>query len=166
MASQVVRDVAKEEVAPMNLDNDAANAEKLPVPNGGLSHGSRSPPASYSSSTHGLHSILPASVCRFIAGPAYYRGYLRLLFVTGSFMIVFGVVMLSLCAEYWQPLLAQAFCVGISAGLLFVPTVSLLPTCFSTHLGLAVGIASSCSSLGSVIYPIVLYPPIGQICFP
>ncbi|RYP60502.1 hypothetical protein DL770_009979 [Monosporascus sp. CRB-9-2] len=101
-----------------------------------------------------------------IAGPVYDRGYLRLLLVTGSFLIVFGMMMLSLCTEYWQALLAQAFCVGIGAGLLFVPTVSLLPTYFSAHLGLAVGIASSGSSLGGVIYPIVLYRLIGQIGFP
>ncbi|KAI2622996.1 monocarboxylate permease-like protein, mch4 [Hypomontagnella submonticulosa] len=101
-----------------------------------------------------------------IAGPVYDRGYLRLLLITGSFLVVFGMMMLSLCTEYWQALLAQAFCVGIGAGLLFVPTVSLLPTYFSTHLGLAVGIASSGSSLGGVIYPIVLYRLIEQIGFP
>ena len=101
-----------------------------------------------------------------IAGPIYDRGYLRLLLVTGSFMIVFGYMMLSLCTEYWQALLAQAFCIGIGSGLLFVPTVSLIPTWFSTHIGLAVGIASSGSSLGGVIYSIVLYRLISQIGFP
>ncbi|KAK7217728.1 hypothetical protein V2G26_005731 [Clonostachys chloroleuca] len=101
-----------------------------------------------------------------IAGPLYDRGYLRLLLVTGSFMIVFGLMMLSLCTVYWQALLAQAFVIGIGAGLLFVPTVSLLPTYFSTHMGLAVGVASSGSSLGGVIYPIVLYRLIDQIGFP
>ncbi|KAJ5720911.1 uncharacterized protein N7483_008845 [Penicillium malachiteum] len=92
-----------------------------------------------------------------IAGPLYDRGHLRLLLVTGSFMVVFGLMMLSLCKEYWQALLAQAFCVGIGGGLLFTPTVSLLPTYFSSRIGLAVGIASSGSSLGGVIYPTVLY---------
>ncbi|KAB5522942.1 major facilitator superfamily domain-containing protein [Coniochaeta sp. 2T2.1] len=91
-----------------------------------------------------------------VAGPVYDRGYLCLLLVTGSFMVVFGLMMLSLCDKYWQALLAQAFCVGIGAGLLFVPTVSLLPTWFSTRMWLAIGIASSGSSLGGVIYPIVL----------
>lgn len=101
-----------------------------------------------------------------VAGPIYDRGYLRLLLITGSFMVVFGFMMLSLCTEYWQALLAQAFCVGIGGGLLFTPTVSLLPTWFSTHTGLAIGIASSGSSLGGVIYPIVLYRLISQIGFP
>ena len=101
-----------------------------------------------------------------IAGPVYDRGHLRLLLVSGSFMIVFGLMMLSLSTEYWQALLSQAFCVGIGAGLLFVPTVSLIPTYFSTYIGLAIGIASSGSSLGGVIYPIVLYRLISQVGFP
>ncbi|KAK9366803.1 major facilitator superfamily domain-containing protein [Lipomyces kononenkoae] len=101
-----------------------------------------------------------------VAGPIYDRGYLRLLLLLGSFMVVFGYMMLSLCHEYWQALLAQAICVGIGSGLLFTPTVSLLPTWFSSHIGLAVGIASSGSSLGGVMYPIVLYRLIGPIGFP
>jgi MFS family permease len=101
-----------------------------------------------------------------VTGPIYDRGYLRLLLLTGSFMVVFGYMMLSLCTKYWQALLAQAFCVGIGGGLLFTPTVSLLPTWFSTHTGLAIGIASSGSSLGGVIYPIILYRLISQVGFP
>ena len=101
-----------------------------------------------------------------VAGPIYDRGYLRILLLTGSFMVVFGYMMLSLCHEYWQALLAQAICVGIGSGLLFTPSISLLPTWFSSHIGLAVGIASSGSSLGGVIYPVVLYRLIGPIGFP
>jgi MFS family permease len=105
-------------------------------------------------------------VTGIVAGPIYDRGHLRLLLFTGSLMVVFGYMMLSLCHEYWQALLAQAICVGLGSGLLFTPTVSLLPTWFSSHIGLAVGIASSGSSLGGVIYPIVLYRLIGPIGFP
>ncbi|KAK6076313.1 major facilitator superfamily transporter [Seiridium cupressi] len=101
-----------------------------------------------------------------IAGPIYGRGYLRLLLIAGGLMVVFGMMMLSLSNEYWKALLAQAFCVGIGAGLLFLPTVSLIPTWFSTRIGLAVRIASSGSSLGCVIYPIVLYRLISQVDFP
>jgi MFS family permease len=92
----------------------------------------------------------------FVTGPIYDRGYLRALLIAGSLGIVFGTMMLSLCKEYWQVLLAQGFTVGIGAGCLFVPCVSLLPTYFSTKLGAALGLAVSGSSLGGVIYPIVL----------
>src|SRR3954466_16371502 len=72
----------------------------------------------------------------FVSGPVYDRGYLRTLLITGSFGIVFGHMMLSLCKQYWQVLLAQGFCVGIGAGCLFVPSVAILPTYFSKRLGL------------------------------
>ncbi|KAI4166924.1 MAG: hypothetical protein LQ343_007627 [Gyalolechia ehrenbergii] len=99
------------------------------------------------------------------AGPVYDRGYLRTLLFVGSFGVVFGHMMLSLCTEYWQVVLAQGICVGLGAGCLFVPSVSLLPTYFSTKVGLAIGIGSSGSSIGGIIYPIVLYRLIDRIGF-
>ncbi|KAI4863963.1 MFS general substrate transporter [Hypoxylon rubiginosum] len=99
------------------------------------------------------------------AGPIYDRGYLRHLLVAGSFGIVFGHMMLSLCSQYWQVVLAQGLCVGLGAGMLFVPCVSIIPTYFSTKLGLAVGLASAGSSVGGIIYPIVLYQLLDKIGF-
>ena len=101
----------------------------------------------------------------FLSGPIYDRGYLRELLLVGSFGVVFGHMMLSLCNNYWEALLAQGFCVGIGAGCLFVPCVAVLPTYFTTRLGLAVGLAAAGSSLGGVIYPIVLYRLIDKIGF-
>ena len=43
----------------------------------------------------------------FVAGPYYDRGYLRTLWLVGSFGVVFGHIMLSICNTYWQVLLAQ-----------------------------------------------------------
>lgn len=105
-------------------------------------------------------------VVGFLSGPIYDRGYLRYLLVVGSFLIVFGHMMLSLCQTYWQCLLAQGFCIGIGAGCLFTPAVALLPSYFSTKIGLAIGLASSGSSLGGVIYPIVFYRLIPEVGFP
>ena len=79
-------------------------------------------------------------------------------------MIPFGFFMTSLCTSYWQTMLAQAFLIGIGNGLLFVPSVAVLPQYFTTHKALANGIAASGSSFGGIIYPIVLrqlYPEIG-----
>ncbi|KAJ5797808.1 uncharacterized protein N7503_007104 [Penicillium pulvis] len=101
----------------------------------------------------------------FITGPIYDRGNLRLLLIIGSFGIVFGHMMLSLCKTYGEVLLAQGFCVGIGAGCLFVPCVSVLPTYFSSRLGMALGLAVSGSSLGGIIYPIVLNQLIGPLGF-
>ncbi|KAI1409051.1 MFS general substrate transporter [Hypoxylon sp. FL1857] len=100
-----------------------------------------------------------------VVGPIYDRGYLRSLLITGSFGVVFGHMMLSLCKEYWQVVLAQGFVIGIGAGCLFVPCISLLPTYFTTRMGLALGLAYSGSSIGGVIYPIILYRLLDPIGF-
>ena len=79
-------------------------------------------------------------------------------------MIPFGFFMTSLCTTYWQVILAQGVCIGLGNGLLFVPSVAILPQYFTTHKALANGIAASGSSFGGIIYPIVLrqlYPRIG-----
>ncbi|KAG0646092.1 Aspyridones efflux apdF [Hyphodiscus hymeniophilus] len=97
-------------------------------------------------------------------GPMYDAGYFRALVATGSFLVVFGMMMTSLCTEYWQIMLAQALCIGVGCGCLFVPSVAIVSTYFSTKKALATGIAAAGSSLGGVLYPIVfhkLQPTIG-----
>lgn len=94
----------------------------------------------------------PRSVCVLFVGactgPIFDRGHLRLLLLIGSFGVVFGFMMLSLCKEFWQALLAQGFCIGLGGGMLFVPSVAILPTYFSTKIGLAIGLAAAGSSMG------------------
>lgn len=101
----------------------------------------------------------------FLSGPIFDRGYFRILLLVGSFLVVFGHMMLSLCSNFWQVLLSQGFCVGIGAGCLFVPCVAILPAYWSTKLGLAIGLAAAGSSMGGVIYPIVFYKLIDQVGF-
>lgn len=92
-----------------------------------------------------------------LTGPVYDAGYFRGLLLTGSFLVVFGQMMLSLCTEYYQVILAQAICIGLGCGCLFVPSVAILSTYFSTKIATAMGIAAAGSSLGGVIYPIIFY---------
>ena len=99
-----------------------------------------------------------------ITGPLYDFGYFRALIFVGSFLVVFGMMMTSICTHYWQIMLAQGLVVGLGSGCLFVPSVAILPTYFSTKKAFAQGIAASGSSLGGVIYPIIfrqLQPSVG-----
>ncbi|KIA75822.1 hypothetical protein HK57_00436 [Aspergillus ustus] len=91
-----------------------------------------------------------------LTGPIYDAGFIAPLLYTGSFLVVFGHMMLSLCHTFWQVLLAQSICVGIGAGLLFVPSIAVLSNYFTTKLAFAVGIAASGSSVGGVVYPILI----------
>jgi len=90
-----------------------------------------------------------------LVGPLFDRGYLKSLILVGAFGLVFGHMMLSLCTEYWQVILAQGFVVGIGGGCLFVPALAVLQPYFNTRLGLALGMAATGSSIGGIIYPIV-----------
>ena len=86
-----------------------------------------------------------------ISGPIFDAGYLRALLGAGTFLTVFGMMMTSICSAYWQVVLAQGITVGIGCGCLFVPSVAILPTYFSTKKSLALGIGASGSSLGERI---------------
>jgi MFS family permease len=89
-------------------------------------------------------------------GPVYDAGYFRELLIGGSVLVVVGHMMLSLCHNYWQVLLAQAFCIGIGTGFLFIPGVAILSTYFSSRLALTTGIAASGSSLGMFLFTLKL----------
>ncbi|KAI9810734.1 MAG: hypothetical protein M1827_006072 [Pycnora praestabilis] len=100
-----------------------------------------------------------------VTGPIYDAGYFYALVWTGSFLVIFGVMMTSLCTEYWQIMLAQAVTVGIGSGCIFVPSVAIIPQYFTTRKAFATGIAASGSSLGGIIYPILFYKLQPQIGF-
>lgn len=88
-----------------------------------------------------------------LTGPVYDAGYFRVLLSVGSFMVVFGFMMTSLATTYWQVILAQGICVGLGAGCLFVPSVAILSTYFSTRIATAMGLAAAGSSLGKFCLP-------------
>ena len=83
-------------------------------------------------------------------GPLFDLGYLRLLICSGTVALVLGMMMTSLCTQYWQFVLAQGLVVGLGCGLQFVPGIALLPSYFSGKRALAQGIAASGSSLGEL----------------
>lgn len=101
-----------------------------------------------------------------LTGSLFDRGHLRILLLAGSFLVVSGHMMLSICSLYWQIILAQAVVIGSGTGLLFVPCMAILSQYFTSKLGLAVGIAVLGSSLGDVIIPILLCRLINQVGFP
>ncbi|KAJ8101775.1 major facilitator superfamily domain-containing protein [Lipomyces tetrasporus] len=85
-----------------------------------------------------------------VTGPVFDQGYFRLLVILGSFLTVFGMMMTSLCKEYWQVILAQAVVTGLGSGCLFIPSVAVIPQYFTTKRSVATGIAASGSSLGGL----------------
>ncbi|KAI5296271.1 hypothetical protein KEM52_004749 [Ascosphaera acerosa] len=103
-------------------------------------------------------------VVGLLSGPLFDSGRFRsLIFAGGAFNVV-SMMTLGSCTEYWQVLLAQAFCGGIGSGFMYVPALTIVPQYFSTRRALATGIAVSGASCGGVIYPIMfrqLEPRVG-----
>ena len=83
-----------------------------------------------------------------VTGPIFDRGYLRTLLLVGSFLTVFGLMMTSIATSYYQVLLAQGFCVGLGSGCLFVPSLAVVATYFTTKRAFATGISVAGSSVG------------------
>lgn len=100
-----------------------------------------------------------------LAGPLYDRGHFRALIMCGTFLLVLGVFLLSICTQYWSIMLTQGILVGVGAGLLFLPSVAILPTYFVKRKALANGIAMSGSGLGGIIYPVIFHKLQPQIGF-
>ncbi|KAK7202415.1 MFS general substrate transporter [Myxozyma melibiosi] len=96
-------------------------------------------------------------VVGIISGPVFDLGVFRPLLISGSVVLVLGLVFTSLCHEYWQFMLAQGIMTGIGCGLFFVPSVAVIPQYFTTRRSFALGIAASGSSVGGVIYPIIFH---------
>ncbi|KAF2718483.1 MFS general substrate transporter, partial [Polychaeton citri CBS 116435] len=97
-------------------------------------------------------------------GPIFDTGNPRYLVVFGSLSVCFGIMMTSLCKEYYQLILAQGICIGIGGGCTFLTATSILPSYFLKKRSLVLGISASGSSLGGILYPIIftrLQPTIG-----
>lgn len=78
---------------------------------------------------------------------------------------VFSIMMTSLCNQYWQFMLAQGILSGISNGLIMFPAMAATPQYFFKKRGAAMGIAIAGSSVGAVIFPIVLSELLDRIGF-
>lgn len=100
-----------------------------------------------------------------IVGPIFDKGYLRSLVAIGAFLVVFGLMMTSLSTKYYQLFLAHGITVGIGCAFLFLPSIAIVATYFTSRRALATGITASGGSIGAVIYPIMFHKLIDQVGF-
>ena len=99
------------------------------------------------------------------SGPLFDRGYFKPTLVLAGLTLVFALMMLSLSTEYYQILLSQGILVGLCCGLLYIPSVALIPLYFRDRRGLALGLATAGASIGGVIYPIVFRRLLSELGF-
>ncbi|KAF4588805.1 hypothetical protein EYR40_010360 [Pleurotus pulmonarius] len=92
------------------------------------------------------------------AGKLLDMGYLRYTNLAGSLIYVFSLFMVSLVdtSAYYQVYLSQGIGLGIGAGLLYVPAVAVQAHHWIRHRAFAMGVVVTGSSLGGIIFPIML----------
>ena len=101
----------------------------------------------------------------------------RHILLVGSVLHVFGLMMTSISTQYYQLLLSQGVCSAIGVGLIFQPgksslprilisatpgtdalsaAINVIPGWFNKKRGLAYGLVTLGSSVGGVVFPIML----------
>lgn len=83
-----------------------------------------------------------------IVGPIFDKGYLKSLIAIGSFLVVFGLMMTSLSTKYYQVFLAHGVVVGIGCAFVFLPSIVIVATYFTSRRAIATGITASGGSIG------------------
>jgi MFS family permease len=104
----------------------------------------------------------------FFPGPMvgfFYDNYgPKYLLLFGTFFHVFGLMMTSLCTEYWHFILAQGICSPLGLNCIFNAATNTTVTWFFKKRGAAFGIMAAGSGLGGIIFPIMtshLIPKVG-----
>ncbi|KAK1239871.1 hypothetical protein MKX08_007313 [Trichoderma sp. CBMAI-0020] len=90
----------------------------------------------------------------------------RYLIIGGTFLHVFGLMMTSISTQYYQILLSQGVCSAIGVSAIFQPALNSIATWFTTKRGAAYGLLATGSSLGGVIFPIMVTRLIQEVGFP
>ncbi|KAJ7249684.1 major facilitator superfamily domain-containing protein [Mycena rebaudengoi] len=92
------------------------------------------------------------------SGRLFDKGYFHVVMISGTVLLLFSSFMLSLAKPHhlYQVLLSQGFGMGIGGGLLFLPSLGIVPHYFRRRRAVAMGIMISSGSFGGVIYSILL----------
>ncbi|KAF4834660.1 Leporins efflux protein lepC [Colletotrichum siamense] len=104
----------------------------------------------------GSVSIFILYLCAPVSGMLCDRVGPTMLLCVGSIGQLLALFMTSLCTEYYQAFLAQGVLLGVSMSLIFCPPVAVVSRRMPHRRGLALGLTIGGSSIGGIIWPIML----------
>ncbi|KAK3356576.1 riboflavin transporter MCH5 [Lasiosphaeria hispida] len=99
-----------------------------------------------------------------IGGPVFDR-YGAWVIKPAAVVYIVSVMLTASCAAYWQFILVQGILSGVSNSLLMFPAMAATPQYFHKRRGAAMGLAIAGSSLGAIIFPIVLSQLLERVGF-
>jgi len=89
----------------------------------------------------------------------------RWLLIAGGIAQVFGLIMTSISKQYYQVFLAQAICSAVGASAVVYGCLGALATWWKVRRATAYGLATSGSSIGGVIFPVMVNRLIPRVGF-
>ncbi|KAJ8105699.1 hypothetical protein OPT61_g10022 [Boeremia exigua] len=99
------------------------------------------------------------------SGRALDRGWFRPTVALGIVVQLVGIFTMSVARNYWQLLLTQGFCTGIGGGIFFVPIMGVCATYFAKKKAMALGMVTSGTAMGGILYPLVVRQLLGKVGF-
>ncbi|KAM5515567.1 oxalate formate antiporter [Fusarium oxysporum f. sp. phaseoli] len=102
--------------------------------------------------------------CGAQVGPIFDTHDIKMLIIPGSFGMVLSMVFVSFSTEFYQFLLSFGVLGGISASLLFNPSLAAIGHWFCKRRAFATGLACTAGGIGGIVFPLVilyLAPKIG-----
>ncbi|KAK0702186.1 major facilitator superfamily domain-containing protein [Lasiosphaeris hirsuta] len=99
-----------------------------------------------------------------IGGPVFDR-YGAWVIKPAAVIYLVSVMLTASCTTYWQFILVQGILSGVSNSLLMFPSMAATPQYFHKRRGAAMGLAIAGSSLGAIVFPIVLSQLLERVGF-
>ncbi|EAT79363.1 hypothetical protein SNOG_13036 [Parastagonospora nodorum SN15] len=84
------------------------------------------------------------------------RNLLIVLLIAGSVGVLVAIFMISLCSQYYQVFLAHGVLLGISMGFVTWPPMAVVSRNLPHHRGLALGVVTGGSSVGGIVWSIMI----------
>ena len=91
-----------------------------------------------------------------ISGPLVDTLGPRVIIGPSAFALVLAQMLTSLCDKYWHFVLCQGVYGGLATGFLYSPAAAIVGHYFHKKRPMAMGIITSGSALGAILYPIIL----------
>ncbi|KAI1347986.1 major facilitator superfamily domain-containing protein [Xylaria sp. FL0043] len=88
------------------------------------------------------------------------------LIIGGTLIHVVGLMLASLAKEYYQFILTQGVVSAIGVACIYSPAIACVGTWFAKKRGLAMGIMVTGSSIGGVVFPIMISRLVGSVGYP
>ncbi|KAF8887426.1 major facilitator superfamily domain-containing protein [Mucidula mucida] len=100
-----------------------------------------------------------------VAGRLFDLGFFRISLISSCAAMTIFNFLTAECVHYWQFLLCQGVALGLAAGCIYIPCISVMSHWFRVRRPVAFSIVAFGSSVGGIIYPIIFKNLVASVGF-